>query len=150
MKVLLVKDVKSLGKKGEIKEVKEGYGQNFLVGKGFALKATDEVITQWEIDQADAKAAEAAEIARLKEIETKLAEIKVVLTKKLGANGSLYGAVTKDEIAHALEEQHTIMIDKKSVELEKNAVKGTGNYDIAVKLGHGIHAKLSLEVVGEA
>jgi large subunit ribosomal protein L9 len=150
VKVLLVKDVKSLGKKGEIKEVKEGYGQNFLVGKGFALKATDEVITQWEIDQADAKAAEAAEIARLKEIETKLAEIKVVLTKKLGANGSLYGAVTKDEIAHALEEQHTIMIDKKSVELEKNAVKGTGNYDIAVKLGHGIHAKLSLEVVGEA
>ncbi len=149
MKVLLIKDVKSLGKSGEIKEVKEGYGQNFLIGKGFALKATDEVIAQWEKDQADAKAAEEAEIARLKEIEAKLAEIKVVLKKKLGANGSLYGAVTKDEIAHALEEQHAISIDKKSIELEKNAVKGTGLYDVAVKLGHGIHAKLSLEVVGE-
>lgn len=149
MKVLLIKDVKSLGKSGEIKEVKEGYGQNFLIGKGFALKATDAVIAQWEKDQADTKAALEAEIARLKEIEAKLAEIKVVLKKKLGANGSLYGAVTKDEIAHALEEQHAITIDKKSIELEKNAVKGTGNYDVAVKLGHGIHAKLSLDVVGE-
>lgn len=149
MKVLLIKDVKSLGKKGEIKEVKEGYGQNFLVGKGFALKATDEVLAQWEKEQAEAKAKEEAEIARLKEIEKKLGEVSVKVMKKLGANGSLYGAVTKDEIAHALEEQHAIMIDKKSIELEKNAIKGTGNYDVSVKLGHGIHAKMSLEVVGE-
>jgi len=149
VKVLLIKDVKSLGKKGEIKEVKEGYGQNFLVGKGFALKATDEVLAQWEKEQAEAKAKEEAEIARLKEIEKKLGEVSVKVMKKLGANGSLYGAVTKDEIAHALEEQHAIMIDKKSIELEKNAIKGTGNYDVSVKLGHGIHAKMSLEVVGE-
>jgi large subunit ribosomal protein L9 len=149
LKVLLIKDVKSLGKAGEIKEVKEGYGQNFLVGKGFAKKATDEVIEAWKKEQAEAKAKEEAEIARLKEIEKKLAEITVTLKKKLGANGSLYGAVTKDEIAHALEQQHAISIDKKEVELEKNAIKGTGNYDISVKLGHGIHAKLSLAVVGE-
>ena len=149
MKVLLIKDLKSLGKAGEIKEVKEGYGQNFLVGKGFAKKATDEVIEAWEKEQAEAKAKEEAEIARLKDIEKKLANITVTLKKRLGANGSLYGAVTKDEIAHALEEQHGITIDKKEVELEKNAIKGTGNYDISVKLGHGIHAKLSLAVVGE-
>jgi large subunit ribosomal protein L9 len=149
LKVLLIKDVKSLGKAGEIKEVKEGYGQNFLVGKGFAKKATDEVIEAWEKEQAEAKAKEEAEIARLKDIEKKLANITVTLKKRLGANGSLYGAVTKDEIAHALEEQHGITIDKKEVELEKNAIKGTGNYDISVKLGHGIHAKLSLAVVGE-
>ncbi len=138
-----------MGKKGEIKEVKEGYGQNFLVGKGFALKATDEVIAQWEKEQAEAKRAEEEEIARVKEIEKKLAEVTVILHKKLGANGSLYGAVTKDEIAHALQEQHGIEIDKKHIELEKNVIKGTGNYDIAAKLGHGIHAKLSLSVVGE-
>ena len=56
MKVLLIKDVKSLGKIGEIKDVKDGYGQNFLVGKGFAKRATHEVIAQWEKEQADAKA----------------------------------------------------------------------------------------------
>jgi large subunit ribosomal protein L9 len=149
MKVLLIKDVKNLGKAGEIKEVKEGYGQNFLVKKGLAKHATDEVIAQWKIDQAKIAEDEKKELERLKKIEAKLAEIKLVMTKKLGANGSLYGAVTKDDIAVALKDQHDIEIDKKSVELEKNAIKTTGNFDISVKLGHGIHAKLTLEIVGE-
>ena len=149
MKVLLVKDVKSLGKAGEIKEVKEGYGQNFLVGKGFALKATDEVLAKWEQDQADAKKAMEEEIASLKVIEKSLADIKLDLKKKLGANGSLYGAVTKDEIAHALKDAHNIQIDKKSIEFEKNSLKGTGEHDVDVKLGHGIHAKLVVNIIGE-
>ncbi len=149
MKVLLIKDVKSLGKVGEIKEVKEGYGRNFLIGKGFAKHATDEVIEQWKQDQADMKKREEEEIATLKDIEKKLGKIKLNLTKKIGANGHLYGAITKDEIANALMDQHNIEIDKKSVELEKNAIKSIGNFDISIKLGHGIHAKMSLEVVGE-
>ena len=149
MKVLLIKDVKSLGKAGEIKEVKEGYGRNFLIGKGFAKHATDEVIEQWKIDQADIAKKEADEIASLKEIEKKLANIKLQIHKKLGANGSLYGAVTKDEIAHELADQHGIEVDKKTVELEKNAIKGTGIYEISIKLGHGIHAKLNLEIIGD-
>lgn len=149
MKVLLIKDVKSLGKTGEIKEVKEGYGRNFLIGKGFALHATDEVIEQWKIDQAEIAKKEADEIANLKDIEKKLADIKLQIHKKLGANGSLYGAVTKDEIAHQLEDQHGISVDKKTVELEKNTIKATGIYEISVKLGHGIHAKLNLEIIGD-
>ncbi len=149
MKVLLIKDVKSLGKTGEIKEVKEGYGRNFLIGKGFALSATPEVIEQWKIDQADILKKEQEEIAKLKEIEKSLADIKLIISKKIGANNSLYGAVTKDEIATELLAQHKIEIDKKSVELEKNAIKSVGDYDISIKLGHGIHAKLTLEIVGE-
>ena len=149
MKVLLIKDVKSLGKTGEIKEVKEGYGRNFLIGKGFALHATQEVIAQWKIDQAKIAEDEAKEIAALKDIEKKLAAVKLQIHKKLGANGSLYGAVTKDEIAGELSEKHGIEVDKKTVELEKNAIKATGNYDISIKLGHGIHAKLNLEIIGD-
>jgi len=149
MKVLLIKDVKSLGKAGEIKEVKEGYGRNFLIGKGFALHATQEVIAQWEIDQAKIAEDEAKEIARLKDIEKKLGDVKLQIHKKLGANGSLYGAVTKDEIASELSDKHGIEVDKKTVELEKNAIKATGNYDISIKLGHGIHAKLNLEIIGD-
>ncbi len=149
MKVLLIKDVKNLGKAGEIKEVKEGYGQNFLIKKGMAKNATDDVIAQWKIDQAKIAQDEKDEIDRLKKIESKLADLKLTIIKKLGANGSLYGAVTKDEIAHQLQDQHSIEIDKKTVELEKNAIKTTGNFDISVKLGHGIHAKLTLEIVGE-
>jgi large subunit ribosomal protein L9 len=149
MKVLLIKDVKSLGRAGEIKEVKEGYGQNFLIAKGFALKATDEVIKEWEEKQKRAKEEEEKEIARLNEIKEKLSSLKVVLKKKLGANGSLYGAVTKDEIAKALKEQHLVEIDKKSIEYGKHALKGTGEHETDVKLGHGIHAKLIVEIVGE-
>ena len=149
MKVLLIKDVKSLGKKGEIKEVKDGYGQNFLIAKGFALRATDEVIKQWEEDQAKAKEEEEKEIARLNEIKEKLSSIKLLLKKKLGANGSLYGAVTKDEIADTLKSQEGIEIDKKSIDFGKHALKGTGEHEVDVKLGHGIHAKLIVEIVGE-
>ena len=148
MKVLLIKDVKNVGKKGEIKEVKHGYGHNFLVRKGFAKVATDEVISKWEEEQKEIKLAEEAEIRKLKEFEKKLGEIQLIITKKLGANGSLYGAVTKEEIANELNSQYGIDIDKKSIEL-KSAIKSTGNYDVSIKLGHGIHAKLNLEIVGE-
>ena len=148
MKVLLIKDVKSLGKAGEIKEVKDGYGQNFLIAKGFAKRATDEVIEEWKKEQEEMKQREAEEIARLKEIEQKLGEIKVVIKHKLGANGSLYGAVTKEEIAEALKAQEGIEIDKKSIEI-KHPIKTAGNFDISVKLGHGIHAHMNVEIVGE-
>jgi len=148
MKVLLIKDVKDLGKKGELKEVKDGYGQNFLIGKGFALLATNEVLRKYESDQRKKAAAEAEELANLKTIEKKLAELKLTLKRKLGANGSLFGAVTKDEIAHELKDQYGIEIDKKTVEIE-HPIKTTGNFDISIKLGHGIHAKLALIILGE-
>ncbi len=148
MKVLLIKDVKSLGKAGEIKEVKDGYGQNFLIAKGFAKRATPEVIEEWKKDQEEKEKAKAQEIATLKDIEKKLSDVKLIIKHKLGANGSLYGAVTKEEIAEALKAQEGIEIDKKSVEI-KNAIKTAGNFDISVKLGHGIHATLHLEIVGE-
>ena len=148
MKVLLIKDVKSLGKAGEIKEVKDGYGQNFLIAKGFAKRATDEVIEAWKKEQEEMAKREAEEIARLKEIEKRLGDIKLVIRHKLGANGSLYGAVTKEEIAEALKAQEGIEIDKKSVEI-KQPIKTAGNFDISLKLGHGIHAHLNLEIVGE-
>ena len=148
MKVLLIKDIKDLGKKGELKEVKDGYGQNFLIGKGYALLATHEVIRKYESDQRKKAAAEAEEIAQLKAIEKKLATLKLTIKRKLGANGSLFGAVTKDEIAHELKDQHALEIDKKAVEME-HPIKTTGNFDISVKLGHGIHANLTLIIIGE-
>jgi len=148
MKVLLIKDVKDLGKKGELKEVKDGYGQNFLIGKGFALLATNEVLRKYESDQRKKAEAEKAEMEHLREIEKKLGSLKLTVKRKLGANGSLFGAVTKDEIAHDLKEQCGIEIDKKTVEIE-HPIKTTGNFDITIKLGHGIHANLSLIIIGE-
>jgi large subunit ribosomal protein L9 len=81
-------------------------------------------------------------------LEKKLSEIKLTIKRKLGANGSLFGAVTKEEIAEELKKQHKIEIDKRSVEIE-HPLKSTGDYEVSIKLGHGIHAKLEVDVVGE-
>jgi len=148
MKVLLIKDVKSLGNAGEVKEVKPGYGQNFLIKKGFAKPATPEIIAEHEAEIKRKAEEEAAEIARLKEIAEKLDKIEIIITKKLGQNGHLFGAVTKDEIAHALKEQHDIEIDKKHI-TDKTAIKTVGEHDVDLKLGHGIHATLHVDVQGE-
>ncbi|MBN2870994.1 MAG: 50S ribosomal protein L9 [Campylobacterales bacterium] len=148
MKVLLTKDVKGVGKAGEIKEVADGYGKNFLIGKGLALAATNEVLKKYEADQRKKAASEAAEIERLNAIKAKLADLKVVITKKVGDTGHLFGAVTKDEIAQALKDQHDIDIDKKELDA-KHGIKTTGSHDLDLKLGHGIHATLHVDIKGE-
>lgn len=148
MKVLLTKDVKGVGKAGEIKDVADGYGKNFLIGKGLALAATNEVLKRYESDQRKKEASDAAEIERLNAIKTTLGSIKVVIAKKLGDTGHLFGSVTKDEIAHALQEQHGIDIDKKELDA-KHGIKTVGTHDLDLKLGHGIHATLHVEIKGE-
>jgi len=148
MKVLLTKDVKGVGKAGEIKDVADGYGKNFLIGKGLALAATNDVLKKFEADQRKKAANEAAEIERLTALKAKLADIKVVIAKKLGDTGHLFGSVTKDEIAQALMEQHGIEIDKKELDA-KHGIKTTGMHDLDLKLGHGIHATLHVEIKGE-
>ncbi len=147
MKVLLIKDVKSLGKAGEVKEVKDGYGKNFLIAKGFAKHATPEIIEEHKKMMAQKEAEEKAEIERLKELAKKLDKLEVVVRKKEGENGHLFGAVTKEEIAEALKEEHGIEIDKKHI-TEKKPIKSVGEHDVDVKLGHGIHATIHVDVEG--
>jgi large subunit ribosomal protein L9 len=148
MKVLLIKDVKSLGKAGEVKEVKPGYGQNFLIKKGFAKAATDEIIAQHKEDEAKKAQELKDEIASLKEMAKKLDKLEIIITKKIGQNGHLFGAVTKDEVAQALLEQHNIEIDKKHI-TDKTAIKNIGEHELDLKLGHAIHATLHVDVQGE-
>ena len=148
MKVLLTKDVKGLGKAGEIKEVKDGYGKNFLIGKGLALHATNEVIAKHAAQERKRKEDEAQEVEDLKALAQKLDKLEIVITKKIGQNNHLFGAVTKEEIAAALKEQHDIEIDKKHI-VSKENIKTVGEHDIDFKLGHGLHATLHVDVVGE-
>ena len=148
MKVLLIKDVKSLGKRGEVKEVKDGYGKNFLIGKGFARHATPEILAQHAQDELIVAENLEKEVNALKEIAKQLDKAEIVITKKLGQNGHLFGSVTKDEVAAALKEQHNIEIDKKHIN-EKSAIKTIGEHVLDFKLGHGLHAKLHVDVQGE-
>ena len=147
MKVLLIKDVKSLGKKGEIKEVKDGYGQNFLIGKGMAKLATPDVVENWKEEQAKMEQDLKDTLARLAKEEKELGEKNIVITKKLAPAG-IQGSVGKEDISKAIKEQMNIDIDKKIVELKK-ALKTVGEHKVDIKLGHGIHATVTVEIKGE-
>ena len=148
MKVLLTKDVKSLGKAGEIKEVADGYGKNFLIGKGLALHATTEVLNRWKAEQKRAAENEAKEIAAAKELAEKLNSTKLSIKHKIGANGHLIGSVTNKEISESLESQFSIILDKKNISLDKK-IKSIGIYEVDCKLGHAIHATLKVDIIGE-
>jgi large subunit ribosomal protein L9 len=146
MKVLLIKDVKALGKAGEIKEVKDGYGHNFLVGKGLAKIATSEVIEAWKIEDEKKKQDKADEIERFNAYKDKLEGLTILIKKKSAPVG-IQGSVSKDEIAKTIKANYGIEIDKKNMDM-KRAIKTTGTHNIDVKLGHGIHAILNVEIAG--
>ena len=146
MKVLLIKDVKTLGKAGEIKEVKDGYGQNFLIGKGLAKLATPEVVENWKAEQ-DRMAKELADdLERLEAEKIKLEAVTIRIEKQSAPVG-IKGSVGNADISAAIAEQLNIDLDKKHINLKK-ALKSTGIHEVDSKLGHGIHAALKVEVVG--
>ena len=146
MKVLLIKDVKALGKAGEIKEVKDGYGQNFLVGKGLAKLATPDVVENWKAEQEEMARNLRDDLARLEAEKITLEAATVKIEKPLAPVG-IKGSVGNADISKAIEEQLNIELDKKHINLKK-ALKSTGLHEVDAKLGHGIHAMLKVEVVG--
>ena len=146
MKVLLIKDVKTLGKAGEIKEVKDGYGQNFLIGKGLAKLATTEVIENWKAEQERMEKELKDELTRL-EAEKITLEATQIKIEKIKAPVGIKGSVGNADIAAAISEQLSIEVDKKHINLKK-ALKSEGIHDVDLKLGHAIHATLKVNIVG--
>ena len=148
MKVLLIKDVQGTGKAGEVKEVKDGYGKNFLVGKGLALHATTEVLNKFKAEQRKKAEVAASEIKIANEIALKLDTSKFTVKHKVGANGHLIGSVTNKEISEILKVQADIEIDKKQITL-KSKIKSVGIFEVDCKLGHGIHGTAKIDVIAE-
>ena len=146
MKVLLIKDVKTLGLAGEIKEVKDGYGQNFLIGKGLAKLATPEIVEAWKAEQARMAQELKDELTRLEaeKITLEATEVKIEKTK---APVGIKGSVGNADISAAIADQLNIEVDKKHINLKK-ALKSEGVHPVDIKLGHAIHATLKVNVVG--
>ena len=144
MKVIFLKDVKGVAKKQEIKEVKEGYAKNFLFKKNLAVEATKQNIEKFEKQRAEAEKEQAEKLEQAKKIADELSKIGVTITKKVGDTGKLYGAITAQEIADAINAQG-LEVDKKDINL-KSPIKELGAYNLDVKVYPGVKAQIKVVI----
>ena len=146
MKVVLLQDVKSQGKKDQIIEVSEGYARNFLFPKKLAIVADAKAVNDVKSKQSSEKHRVEVEKAAARELAKKLGEITVKIVGSAGNDGRFYGAVTTKDISEALKSQFGIEIDKRKMELD-GQIKAFGTYKVEVKLYTGISGKLNVQVV---
>lgn len=146
MKVVLLQDVKGLGKKGEMVNTSDGYARNFLFPRKLAMEANSQAMSELKNREAAEKHRIDMEIAAAKASAEKLEGKTVRLTAKAGANGKLFGSVTPKDVAAAIAQQFSIELDKRKVVVED--IKAFGTYPVEVKLYNGISAAMFV-MVGE-
>lgn len=146
MKVIFNVDVKGQGKKGEMKEVSDGYARNYLLPRKLASEATADNLNTLRLKEK----AKAAQIAKEKEEALnnakRLAEVTVTIRAKAGGAGKLFGAVTSQEISAALKEQHGIEIEKNKI-VQSEPIKSFGSYEVKAKLGYEISGTVNVLVI---
>ena len=148
MKVILQQDVKGQGKKGQMIEVSEGYGRNFLLPRKLAIPATTDAINTMNLKEKAKKAEEARLKAEAQEIAGKLKDCTVKLTAKAGNGGRLFGAVTTKEISEGLLKQFGMNIPKQKLVLDE-PIKSFGTYQVKAKLGFEISGTVTVSVAEE-
>ncbi|MDO5784629.1 MAG: 50S ribosomal protein L9 [Eubacteriales bacterium] len=145
MKVILQQDVKGQGKKGQLIEVSEGYGRNFLLPRKLAVLATADNMNQMKQAEESRKHREAVERAEAQENAKKFESITVHMTAKGGTSGRIFGSVTSKEIANQLKKEHGIEINKQKIVLDE-AIKTFGTFELKVKLYPEVVGKLKVQV----
>lgn len=145
MKVILQKDVKGQGKKGQLVDVSDGYARNFLLPKKLAVPATADNINTVKLQEKARKEKEAAEREEAVALSKKLRSSSVKVTARAGAGGKLFGAVTTKEISAAIQEQLGYDIPKTKLVCEP--IKAFGTYEVKCKLGYEVSSMLKVEVV---
>lgn len=149
MKVVFLKDVKGKGKKGEIKNVADGYAHNFLLKNNLAVEASAAAISALEGQKKKSEKEAAEELAEAKKLKEVLEQLTVELKAKSGSDGRLFGSVTTKQIAAQLEKSHSIKLDKRKMELA-DAIRALGYTNVPVKLHHEVVATLKVHVTEEA
>lgn len=148
MKVILLSDIKNVGKKDEILNANDGYARNFLFPKKLAVEATPDNLKKLK----DRKDSQAHKKELDKEQATKTAEkinkLELNLKVKAGENGKIFGGITAKEISEELKKQSNIEVDKKKIVLAEN-IKTIGRFSVDIKLYEGITAKLTIDIKGE-
>ena len=148
MKVILQKDIKGQGKKGELKEVSDGYGRNYLIPRGLAVEATADNLNTMRLKDKARQAQIAREKALAQEYAEKLGSVIVHVKAKGGEGGRLFGSVTSQQISDALMDQHGMKIEKNQI-VQTEPIKQFGAYQIKCKLGHEISGVINVMVTEE-
>ena len=146
MKIVLLQDVKALGKKGTVVEVSEGYARNFLVPKKLGAPATADNLNTLKLQKANEERVAAAELAEAKALAEKIEAGSITVAIKGGENGKTYGSVSTKEIAEAVKKQLGLEIDKKKIVLAE-PLKTFGVHEAGIKLHREVQAKLTVKVV---
>ena len=147
MKVILISDVESFGKRGEIREVKDGFARNYLFPKKFAVEATPQNIKAWEQQKRSIMKKEEELKAEAESLADKLREVSCIIPVKAGEEGKLFGSVTSQNISDALNKLG-FDISRKDIELD-TPIKALGVYEVPVKLHSNVTVSVKVEVVGE-
>ena len=148
MKVILIKDVKGSGKKGDVLNVADGYARNFLIGKGYALEATQKNLNDLQGKKSSEQHRIDVEVAYNNALVEKIKDKQVVVKAKAGQGGKLFGAVTAAVISEELKKQYGVDVDKKKISLSTE-IKAFGDFSAAVKLTHGVSCYISIKVTEE-
>jgi len=145
MKVILLQDIKDIGKKDDIVNVSDGYARNFLFPRKWAMEATENAVKVVERKRAAERKKEAEARAAAEEVAARLKNKVVILKAKCGEKGRLYGSVTAQEVADAIKEGYEVELDKRKVEI-KEAVRQLGDYEVLLHIYPNVSTKMLLRV----
>jgi large subunit ribosomal protein L9 len=146
MKVILLSDVKALGKKGDVVDVAEGYARNFLLPRNLVSEANKGALALHADQKRAVEKREAQTLADAKELATKIESTQLAVKAKAGGNGKLFGAVTNADVANAIASTLAVDVDKHKIEI-KSQIKALGTYPVEIKLHRNVVAKATINVV---
>ena len=145
MKVILLQDVKSLGKKGQVVNVNDGYARNYVLPKGIGIEATGKNQNDLKLQKQHEDKVAAEKLQAAKDLAEKLMGLTITVTMRAGEGGRVFGSVSSKEIAESCKKQHGIELDKKKIQLD-DPIKGFGMHEVAIKLHTQVTGKLNVLV----
>ena len=146
MEIILLQDVKSLGKKGDIIKANDGYARNYILPKKLGIEATPKNLNELKLQKQNADKVAAQQLADAKAFAEEMAEKEITVTLKAGEGGRTFGSISSKEIAEEAKKQLDYSIDKKKIQL-KEAIKSFGYHEVPIKLHPQVTATLKVHVV---
>lgn len=149
MKVILLQDIKNVGKKEEIINANDGYARNYLFPKKLAIEATKDNLLKLQAKKTAETNKKNAEIEANKKIAKKMEEMNLIIKAKAGSNGKIFGGITSKEISEELKKQYNFEVDKKKIIL-KETIKNLGEFSVEIKFGDGVIGNLKISIQEES